>query len=488
MRWSAVQLGPPPSVLDRILGRSVPLWLVAAFILFSALGTVVFAWYVKRAIVTEDEHPLAQAAIKIASFPTDAKEVFVELGRLASGTQNYANIRAFPPDKLQSEFSPVKSSVAGVGEGLVVRRGPGMPARGWRIIGGLLQVDGSIQNAAVLLSPDLEIVHYWPLVEDAPIGIEFEPPTRKVLHGLAMLHDGSVIYSFDNGASLHRKDKCGRTLWAIPGEYHHTVTLDETESTVWALRSDNVAEGDEPSETADPAGDVKLVQVATADGSILREFSIADIISANPEIDILELRRRHPPDVGGNDPGLTAEWLQDPIHMNDVDPLPSRLADKFPMFSPGDLLISAREINLLFVMDPATLKVKWWQVGATIRQHDPDWQPDGTLSVFNNRMGHGYSEITKVDLVTHAATVSVDGRAIDFYTRRRGGHQPLPDGGFLIASTQQGRIIEVSPDGQLALDFQNRTKEEQLAHTILSAGIFLPEGALKAGDFQCGEN
>jgi Arylsulfotransferase (ASST) len=488
VRWSAVQLGPPPSALDRILGKSVPLWLVAAIILFSALGTVAFAWYVKRAVVVADESPLARAAIKIASFPTDAKEVFVEMGRLASGTQNYAHIRGFPPDKFQSEFSPVKSSVAGVGEGLVVRHGPGTPARGWRIIGGHLDVNGSQQNAAVLLSPDLEIVHYWPLVEDAPIGIEFEPAARKVLHGLAILRDGSIIYSFDNGMSLHRKDKCGRTLWGMPGQYHHTVTLDETESTAWVLRTDNVGVGDEPSESADPAGDVKLVQVQTADGSIVREFSIADIISANPEIDILELRRRHPPNIGGNHPGLTAEWLQDPIHMNDIDPLPSRLADKFPMFSPGDVLVSAREINLLFVMDPATLKVKWWQVGATIRQHDPDWQPDGTLSVFNNRMGRAYSEITKIDPVTRTPTVAVDGRAIDFYTRRRGSHQPLPDGGFLIASTQQGRIIEVSADGQLALDFQNRAKDERLAHTILSAGIFLPEGALKAGDFQCGEN
>lgn len=488
MRWSAVQLGPPPSVLDRILGKSVPLWLVAAIILFFALGTVAFAWYVKRAIVIEDRGLAARAAIKIASFPTDVKEVFMEVSRLASGRQDYTNLRAFPLVKQPSEFSPVKSSVQGVGDGLVVRQGPGTPARGWRIIGGIIDVKGSLQNAAVLLSPDLEIVHYWPLVEDAAIGVEFDPPLRKVLHGLAVLRDGSVIYSFDGGESLHRKDKCGRTMWAIPGTYHHLVTLDDAESTVWALRTDSAGETDEPSDTADPAGDVKLVQVATGNGDIKREFSIADIISANPEIDILELRRRHPPDLGGNHPGLTAEWLQDPIHMNDIDPLPARLAEKFPMFSPGDLLISAREINLIFVMDPATLKVKWWAIGSTIRQHDADWQADGSLSVLNNRMGHGYSEITRLDPATRAATVAVDGNAIDFYTRRRGSHQPLPDGGFLIASTQQGRIIEVSADGQLAMDFHNRTKEENLANTILSAGVFFPEGAFKAGDFQCGEN
>jgi hypothetical protein len=477
VRWSAVRFGPPPSALDRILGKSVPLWLVAAIVLFMALGSVAFAWFVRRAVVIEDESLLGRAAIGIASFPTDVKEVFQEVGRRASGEPDYGPIRAHPPGPLPSDFVSVQSALAGVGEGLLVRQGPAAPARGWRVIAGMFQIEGSLRNAALLLSPDLEIVHYWPLAEDAAIDAAFEPELRKVPHGLSVLRDGSVIYSFDNGASLHRTDKCGRTIWAIPGDYHHTVTLDETESTVWVLRTDI---------TDDASTNMKFVQVATADGGIVREFSVADIIAANPRIDILELRRLHPPDRSGNAKGLTGEWLTEPIHLNDIDPLPKSLADKFPMFSAGDLLISAREINLLFVMDPSTLKVKWWQIGATIRQHDPDWQSDGSLSVFNNRMSRGYSEISRVDPTTRATTVAVDGKGIDFYTRRRGSHQPLPDGGWLIASTQQGRIIEASADGQVALDFYNRAPGEQPVYTILSAAVFLPEGVFKRGDFQCG--
>jgi hypothetical protein len=32
-------------MLDRILGKSVPVWSVAAIVLFYSLGTVAFAWY-----------------------------------------------------------------------------------------------------------------------------------------------------------------------------------------------------------------------------------------------------------------------------------------------------------------------------------------------------------------------------------------------------------------------------------------------------------
>lgn len=474
----ALQSRASPSALDRILGKSVPLWLVLALVLFSVLGAVSFGWFVKRAAFVRDERPLAQAAIAIASFPTEAKEVVLELGRLASGEPDYRPIRAYPPDQSWSDFSPVTSKLEGVGDGLLVRRGPGALARGWRVIAGVLQIHGSLQTAAVLLSPDLEIVHYWPLIEDGKIEAKFQPPLRKAPHGLSMLKDGSVIYTFDGGNSLHRKDRCGRTIWALPGDYHHSVTPDDAETTIWTHR-------DEPS--GDHAERMHLVQVAVADGKIVHEISAADIIAANPDIDILELRRLHTPDKAGNSAGRPGPWMHDPVHLNDIDPLPRSLANRFPMFAPGDLLVSARELNLVFVMDPASLAIKWWQVGATMRQHDPDWNTDGQISVFNNRMSREYSTITRIDPATLARSTPLDGRGMDFYSRHRGSHQPLPDGGWLVASTQQGRILEVSPDGQVALDFYNRVTEDEPMFTTLSSSIFIPAENLTPAAFQCGE-
>lgn len=479
MRWMALRSNRSSSVLERILGKSVPLWLVIAIVLFFTLLTVSFGWFVKRAAFVRDERPLAQVAMAIASFPTEAKKVFVELRRLATGEPDYGPIRAYPPEQTWSDFSPVASRLEGVGEGLLVHRGPGTPARGWRVIAGVLQIHGSPQTAAILLSPDLEIVHYWPLIEDGKIDAKYAPSLRKAPHGLSVLKDGSVIYTFDGGNSLHRKDKCGRTLWAIPGDYHHSVTPDDTGTTVWTHRDED---------SGDHAERMRLVQVAVADGKIVKDISVADIIAANPDIDILELRRLHTPDKQGNAGGRRGPWMHDPVHLNDIDPLPRNLADRFPMFSPGDLLISARELNLLFVMDPATLAVKWWQMGATIRQHDGDWNADGQISVFNNRMSREYSTITRIDPATLKRTVALDGRSMNFYSRHRGSHQLLPNGGWLIASTQQGRILEVSPDGKVALDFYNRLTGDEAVFTTLSSSIFLPVEHVQPEAFQCGEN
>ncbi len=57
----------------------------------------------------------------------------------------------------------------------------------------------------------------------------------------------------------------------------------------------------------------------------------------------------------------TGQW-----HANDAEPLPKEYADAFPQFDAGDLLISFRNINLVFVASPTTGEIKWcrgWSAG-----------------------------------------------------------------------------------------------------------------------------
>lgn len=464
-------------MFDRVLGKSVSMWLVAAMLLFSALVTVGFGWYVKRSLFLSDGSAPARAALAVASFPTQVKEAFLEIGVRLRGETLYHYARAAAPKGELSGLSPLESQVTPAVEGLMVRHGPGAPARGWRVLVGGLRIGGSIEDAAVLLSPDLEIKHYWLLAEEGPTNAYPGPPTADLTHGFTMLHDGSVVFNLYGEKAVRRKDSCGHTVWTnTAGNYHHSVTADDTETTVWALREDH---------RGDPAASSKLVQLSVADGTIKNEISIAEIVAANPSIDILELRRRHEDAPTINDPGHPGEWLKDPFHLNDADPLPRSIAGKFPMFSAGDLLVSAREINLVFVLDPETLAIKWWDVGATIRQHDPDWTTDGRLSVFNNRMARGYSEIVELDPATLVKSVAVDGRAIDFYSRGGGKHQAVPGGGWLITSGWQGHVTEISADGNIALEFFSVLDDDGPIIGKFSEAIFVPDGALDAGGFHC---
>ena len=167
-------------------------------------------------------------------------------------------------------------------------------------------------------------------------------------------------------------------------------------------------------------------------------------------------------------------FRRDPFHANDVEILGPDLADAFPMFEAGDIMISLRTPNLVAVLDPESLKVKWWQHGPWHRQHDPDFQPDGTITVFDNRLDFGHSQIVRIDPKTREWTRLFRGSdEIPFYTRTRGQHQVLANGSLLLTSTNSGRALEISPDGKLVWEFQNVFDERRNA--LVKMAMLVPE-------------
>ena len=72
------------------------------------------------------------------------------------------------------------------------------------------------------------------------------------------------------------------------------------------------------------------------------------------------------------------EWDREIVHLNKIEELTSDLAPDFTMFQAGDLALSSRDRNLIMVVDASVSRVKWWQIGPWIRQHDPEWaMPEG---------------------------------------------------------------------------------------------------------------
>jgi hypothetical protein len=335
-------------------------------------------------------------------------------------------------------------------QGLLVRADTALAARGWRLLVGAFMIDGELENAALMISPDLEVAKVWVLDEVAVDGEEPRPRHRKLIHGVEILADASLIYAFDGGISLQRVSRCGERLWSIGRDFHHAVTLDTTGDGVWTL------------------GLAGLARISVDDGSIIQQISMEDIISSNPMIDILEVRRRHAPDHVGHSRNTKGTWLNDAFHLNDVDPLPAAIVDRFDGFDAGDLLVSARSLNLVFVLNPTTLKVKWWRAGLTQRQHDPDWLSNGEIMVFNNRTSRDFSEIVSIDPDTLQRTTLFDGRDNDFYTRIRGKAQRLEDGTLVVASPQQGRAFEVTPDGQVVLEIINAKPGSETTNFVIS--------------------
>jgi hypothetical protein len=189
----------------------------------------------------------------------------------------------------------------------------------------------------------------------------------------------------------------------------------------------------------------------------------------NSDIDILGLRQEEYADRY-----TWTGYRGDYWHTNDVEPLTVKMAKSFPQFSAGDLLISMRSINLLFVLDPNSLKVKWWRIGQTRRQHDPDWQLDGSITVYDNNMHRNTSRITRINPADYSAEILYDGVKEDFYSRIRGKHQVLPNNNILITISQQGRVLEVTNSGEVAFEFLNPYRSKNNAKLLISEARYLP--------------
>ena len=131
-------------------------------------------------------------------------------------------------------------------------------------------------------------------------------------------------------------------------------------------------------------------------GHTIREYSlIEDFIDRSPE------NRQIFAVPGGYTyaRGPSANDSEDDLfHPNDIEPLRSGIAAKYPNFRPGDLLVSFRNLHLVAVLDPVERKIKWWSHCPWRFQHDPDFGEDGRIFVYNNNTGRGgRSDVVAID-------------------------------------------------------------------------------------------
>lgn len=286
-------------------------------------------------------------------------------------------------------------------------------------------------HGAILIDRKGRILHRWTVPPTAGRQGVFREDYRVFPHGFALSKDGSAVIAYDSGARLVRIDACGKMLWRQDGAYHHSVVADpENPDDIWTLKH------------------AAALRLSKADGAMREIVRMPVVEEKNPELDIFGVRQRDKYTVSIPD--------SDDLHFNDADPLPAALASAFPQFAPGDLLVSARSPNLVFVVDRRTAKVKWHASGYWRRGHDPDWGRDGRIYVYNNNRNRGYSSIVAIDPKTMQAQTVVDGERFRFYSNIRGKHFWSPDGRGVITSPQQGRVFEVDERGEVSFEFLNR--------------------------------
>lgn len=150
------------------------------------------------------------------------------------------------------------------------------------------------------------------------------------------------------------------------------------------------------------------------------------------------------------------------------------MANEYPMFEAGDLFVLLRDVDLVFVVDPDSEKVRWFETIPFIGQHHPDLMGDVWIGVFdNNRDGTdrgsvlGRSRI--VTLQPHTDSVKVifpTDESEPFYTEAVGQWQQLANGNLLLTESSVGRVVEVRPDGRTVWNWVQTPKQDSMVPAV----------------------
>lgn len=336
------------------------------------------------------------------------------------------------------DFKPPREADGGLAG--VTRHDPGKAAPG-------LNLFSNRDGRAFLMDMSGDVVHRWSLgrtVEDAE--------NRFCFHAeLFRNGDLGLLCSSD---ALYRLDRESKLVWAFRGRVHHDF-VELPDDRLLVLGRENRTYRQQPGIVFD---NLLLVGPDGGDEGVL--WSSFDHLE--------ELRRFHGPSfVDGLMPlreeaafwrrvGYDGERFQY-HHLNSVELLPpTPLGETDPRFRAGNLLVSARHVNNVFVLDRDTGRPVWSWSGtpALDWQHHAVMLANGNVLVFDNGTRRGSSRVLELDPVNQEPVWAWEAEPADaFYTARAGDAQRLPNGNTVICESEKGRVFEVTGDGEIVWEF-----------------------------------
>lgn len=326
------------------------------------------------------------------------------------------------------------------------------------------------------------LIHEWFNMTGQP-NLESNPPSwLRGWHHVELDSEGNLLAIVPHHSIL-KLDRNSKLLWQTNVTAHHDidVSLDGDVYTITELPR-CIKIRDQQCLILD-----NEIAILNSVGSLIKSFSIYDIFANNPYTDdklnaSLDIRF---PEIGTEHlfGRLREEFsnreLQaflegrshfnelrekicilrgipgspcDVIHLNTVEilkPHPKGL------WKQGDLLISARNLNLVAVIDIEIGQIVWaWGPGEISRQHQPSMLPDGNILIFDNAPESRRSRLVEVDPLDRSIRWQYIGTPPEaFYTSLAGGCEMLPNGNILVSQSQAGRAFEVTKNGCVVWDW-----------------------------------
>ena len=258
------------------------------------------------------------------------------------------------------------------------------------------------------------IVHVWPRV-------------RVV--GRARLSTAGTLLVIGHDDLIKEYDWDGRLLW-----YHELSGDDDFphHDVIWTERGNVLVLA------RDREGESDYIEEVSRGGRVLWQWRSSDYLDSDfPYWD---------------------RESSDPTHINSIRELPpNRWFDGGDeRFRPGNILVSARNLNTIFIIDKRTGDVVWQYSRRLDHQHEALMVPEGQMGsglvlLFNNGLKNLYeyrrSLLQAINPISGSEVWSYQHRY--FFSAVAGSQQVLPNGNLLIGSSHGGRAFEITPAGAI---------------------------------------
>ena len=278
--------------------------------------------------------------------------------------------------------------------------------------------------------------------------------TTRLLHPY-LFSNGSLLFG---GSGIYLIDKNSEIIWQSTLNCHHSIEKDG-ENNFWICGFNTNKKNALKYQIRDDA----IQKINPKNGKLLFEKSIFEILIENG-FQRSELLIN--PNITDN------ETFLDYFHLNDVQPV---LNDS-KFWKKGDLFISLRHQNRIFLYRPKTNKIIWTTNGPWLRQHDIDILNDHQISFFGNNIldakfsnsDNSFIDGNNVQYVYdfNKKTISIPYHELFAKNKIRTSTQGLSEivnnGEIFIEETKKGRLLYGNKN-QLLWSYINRVDKKHLS-------------------------
>lgn len=311
--------------------------------------------------------------------------------------------------------------------------------------------------AAYLVDMNGEVLHEWQrpfstVWEPGFGGIKEPQPDSHVYfrHAYAF-PNGDLLAIYEGsgdtpyGYGMVKLDRDSNIIWSYDGRTHHQFDVGP-DGKIYALTHEFV------DDEVEQFGHLKrprledFLVVLSPEGEELKKIRLVNSVAESDYRQMLYT--------------VASYSLADPLHANAIKYIPPEAAANFPFAEEGQILLSFRELNGIVVLDPDTEDLVWATRGPWLGQHDAEVLPSGNILLFDNfanyRKPEGASRVIEFDPRTFKIVWQYAGTPeMPLDSTIRSDQQRLENGNTLITESDGGRIVEVTPDGEIVWEMVN---------------------------------